>query len=376
MLSRLETGYFPAGVSDISVAVAEFDSNVEVMYEMREVGLGYVGVGLMGEGHIYFSRQLPYVKPVAVADTDLGRAKEVAAKYAIPNVYSDYHRLMENEDVEAVVIATPEDVHRGPAVAAAESGKHMLLEKPMAHTLQDANAIADACRKSGIKTMIGYVYRFFPQMSAVKGFVDEGLLGEPVTAAARIDGDISEGMRLKGRTTVQLYVGVHVIDLLLWYLQDNVISVYAEAADGELMREFGVHDSLCMLLRFRSGTVAYVQCGWGAPTNWAGWKKPSAWSSYYGNITPHNIQLVGTKGIAEVSLPPEGVYAADQESVGVKLPSLVAPLAYRLQIEYFLQCLREDKTPSAGCEEGYRSLEVALAATKSCAERRPIGLPL
>jgi len=343
---------------------------------MREIGLGFVGVGFMGEGHIHFCRQLPYAKLVGVADPNLERAREVAAKYNIPHVYSNYDQLLDNRDVEAVIIATPEHLHRDVAVKAANMGKHILLEKPIAHTLQDARAIIEASRKSGVKMMIGYVYRFFPQMKALKDFVAEGLLGQTLTAVVRIDGDISEALRLKGRTTVELYVGVHCIDLLLWYLQDDVTSVYAEAADGEVMRQVNVHDSVCMLLKLRNGATAYIQCGWGAPTNWAGWRKPIAWSSYYGNITPHNIQLVGTKGVAEVRLPPEGVYAADEESIGLKLPCLVAPWAYKAQMEYFLECIREDKKPSPNADEGYRSLEVALAATRSWAEKKPVSLPL
>lgn len=343
---------------------------------MKEVGLGFIGAGFMGEGHVHFARQLPYAKLVGVADIDLSRAKEVASKYRIPNAYADYHELLENKDIEAVVIATPEFAHTEVAVDAAKVGKHILLEKPIARNLKDAKTIMDACRKSGVKLMIGYVYRHYPQMKGLRGFVGEGLLGHPLTAVVRIDGDITEAARMSKSSTVEMYIGVHNIDLMLWYIQDEVATVYAEASDGEVMKRFGLHDSMCMLLKFKKGTVGYVQCGWGEPTNWAGWKKPAAWTMYYGNMTPHNVQLVGTKGVAEVRLPPEGLFAADEESVGIKLPSVVAASAYKEQMEYFLRCLREDIAPAPSGEDGYRSLEIALAAAKSCDEKKPVKLPL
>jgi UDP-N-acetylglucosamine 3-dehydrogenase len=342
---------------------------------MKEVGLGVIGVGFMGEGHVSFLRQLPNAKVIAVADKDEGRAREVAEKYGVKKYFVEYEKLLDCNDIDAVVIATPEDAHRDPAIAAAEKGKHIFIEKPIANNLNDAKEIVKRCKKSGVKLMVGYVYRFYPQMRAVKDFVKEGLLGKPLTGSIRIDGDYAEASRIKGRTTVELYVGVHAIDLLLWYFKDNVIRVFSEYAVGEVMQQFGVYDSVCMLLKFNNGAVGHIQCGWGAPTNWAGWRKPVSWSAYYGNITPHNIQLVGTHGIVEVTLPPEGVFAADSESVGVKLPSLVAPLAYKEELAYFLNCILMDQEPSPSGEEGIKSLEIALAANESCRLMKPIDLP-
>lgn len=343
---------------------------------MEKIGIGVIGVGFVGEGHIYFLNQLPNANVVGVADKNYIRAREIAEKYKIPLVYQDYEELLMRKEVDAVVIATPENVHREPAIAAAKEGKHILLEKPIASTLNDAKDIIESCKKAGVKLMIGYVYRFYPQMRAVFDFISEGLLGQPLTGMVRIDGDISEANRIGGRTTVELYVGVHAIDLLLWYLQDEVIRVYAESVEGQVMKHFGVYDSVCMLLKFRSGAVGYVQCGWGAPSNWAGWRRPYSWSSYYGNITPHNVHIVGTQGIIEIVLPPEGVYASDPESIGVKLPSLVAPWAYKEELAYFLKCITMDEEPKPNGEDGYRSLEVALAANLPYLNRRSIDLPL
>ncbi|UCD97110.1 MAG: Gfo/Idh/MocA family oxidoreductase, partial [Candidatus Bathyarchaeota archaeon] len=126
----------------------------------KPVGIGVIGVGVFGENHARVYSELSNAKLVAVADVNETRAKQCATKYRAEAWYTDHNKLLQRTDIDAVSIATPDQFHREPAVAAAEAGKQILLEKPMASNIEDATAILRAVEKARINLMIGYILRF------------------------------------------------------------------------------------------------------------------------------------------------------------------------------------------------------------------------
>src|ERR1700751_1797244 len=148
---------------------------------MMKVGFGVLGVGEMGKRHADNLRRLvPQARLVAVADVAGERARQVAAELEIECSVSSLEALLELKDVGCVVIATPDKFHAGAIISAAEAGKDILCEKPIATTLADAHAALEAVAKAGVRLQIGFMRRYDPAYAAAMQRVEAGEIGEPV----------------------------------------------------------------------------------------------------------------------------------------------------------------------------------------------------
>jgi predicted dehydrogenase len=331
-----------------------------------KVRIGIIGCGFMGSLHARTISSLSEAEIVAVSDSDEKRVKLLADKYKT-RYYLDYNVMLDREDVDAVVIATPDHLHKDPSVAAAEAGKHILLEKPIATSIEDAKAIIGAAEKNKVKLMIGHILRFDPRYYGIKSAIEEGTIGRPMLLYARRNATISEARRLRGRVPVLLYLAIHDIDLILWYVKDKVKTVFSENVDGKVKEELGVSDFNWTILKFKNGAVGSVECGWGLTENWANWKKPSSWSSF-GDV---RMEVVGTEGSIYLNYYPMSLYACDSE--GWKFPDtlhwpslhgeVVGDILY--EDRHFVSCVLKDKQPLVSGQDGLEALKVVLAAINS-----------
>ncbi|MGQ9515408.1 MAG: Gfo/Idh/MocA family protein, partial [Thermoproteota archaeon] len=268
---------------------------------MKEVRVGVIGAGAFGETHSSVYSELPDVKLVAVADVNAERAREVATRFGAENWYEDWKYLVAREDIDAVSVVTPEDKHREPAVGAASYGKHVLVEKPIATSLSDADVMIDAAERNGVKLMVGHILRFTPGYVQIKQAIDQGSVGEPIWAYSRRNGSLAQVRRIGGRVSAIMFLGIHDIDLLLWYIGGDVEQVFCESVRKEVDRKFGVPDFSWILLKFRSGALGSVETGWGLPEKWADWKIPGDWGAFAADI---EVEVVGTRGALYFDFPP------------------------------------------------------------------------
>lgn len=345
---------------------------------MNKLGIGVIGVGLTGLVHVKTFSQFIESKVVAVADKNEDRAKEIAGQYNCDS-YQDYWKLVQRQDVDAVVIATPDYLHLDPVIAAAEAGKHILLEKPIATEAQDAKQIIALTKKHGVKLMIGHILRFDPRYYAVKTAVEEGTIGKPALLYARRLATINEPRRLsKAWDTVStiLYLAIHDVDIALWLTKNKVKYVYAEKVEGKVMQELNIPDYYCFFARFESGALATFECGWGLPGKRTSWAAPKSW----GGTGEVALEVLGENGSLHIVDPMLSIYECNEE--GWKIPNLwywpqiqgQVSGALREQNYHFLKCLTEDKEPLITGEDGYAALRVILAAIKSSEEHKPIEL--
>lgn len=336
-----------------------------------------IGSGFMGGMLARTAAELPYVECVGAADVDVGRARQVASAYG-GNAYEDYEEMLEREKPDAVIIATPEPAHRAPALAAAAAGCHVFMEKPLATTLEDADAIIRACEQAGVNLMVGHILRFEATYAMIKQAIENGDIGRLLTAYARRVAGISEARRLGGRVSPVSYIGVHDFDQMLWYHPQPVKSVYARAARGRVWEELGTYDTAWITIEFQDGALGIHEVGWCLPEEWTGWQSPPTWGGF-GDV---RMNVIGTDGVVSLNLTPMDLYACDRE--GWKLPDTrhwpqmhdKVVGALKLEVEHFFECVRQDKTPLVSGEDGRRALEVMLAAELSVAEDRVVSLPL
>lgn len=337
---------------------------------MAQVRLGMIGAGFMGAVHARIGAELPGVEIVAVADIDQDRARSVAASYG-GQVYQDYQHMLARESLDAVIITTPETAHRHPVIAAAEAGCHVFIEKPLAATLEDADAIIRACQEANVHLMTGYILRFEACYARIHQAVTQGEIGTFLSAYARRNATIQEGRRLGGRTSVINYLAVHDIDQILWYRPDHQVrKVFAKAIQGRLMEEVGVPDFSWLMLEFDDGALGVVECGWALTEGWGG-------------FSDVKLNVTGTRGVLSLDFNPMNLTQVTAENGWTFPETRHWPVvndrlagAALLEIEHFIDCVGHNRHPLVDGQAGRRSLEVALAAEQSIAEGREVSLPL
>jgi UDP-N-acetylglucosamine 3-dehydrogenase len=323
------------------------------------VRLGLVGAGFMGGVHLNAFAGIPEVEVVGVADARPDNAAAAAALVGA-RPYASYEELVAAEEVEVVDVCLPTSFHKDLAVKAARDGKHVILEKPIARTLEDAAEILEAFSGEGPRLFVGHVVRFFPEYVAIKGLVDAGDLGTVgVVRTSRRSpfltgwNDWYADWRASGGVLLDLVN--HDFDFLRWTLGE-VERVYAR---GVLGREYNRLDYALVTLRFEHGAIAHVEGHWGYP-----------------GAFNYRIEVAGSRALVTAdsseTAPLEllGGPATPGES-----PDIVAGKSpYQAELEHFVRCVATGEEPVVEARDAYEALRIGLAATESVLTGRPVTL--
>ena len=286
--------------------------------------------------------------------------------------YTDYRRLLERNDIGMVDICLPSYLHAEVATAAAEAGKHVLCEKPIAHRLEAAKAMIGAVRKAGIKLMIGHVRRFDHRYTSIKAQVDAGKVGKPVfiRRAERqflpFPPDAWQWDPKRGGGVI-LDIGIHAADLFRWLFGEGAVEIYAVARSvREAAQEAGSFDHALVTCKFPEGKVGFAEISWAYPQG-------------FGGALYAQLDVVGTEGkisYSDKDTNPLLIYTPDK---GHELPRYfrfmsTTEYAFEEEIRHFVRCVLEDKEPAVSLEDAYAALEMALAAQRSAETGEPVGL--
>jgi predicted dehydrogenase len=332
----------------------------------------------MGALHARAVAESGFGRLVALADPEPDRAGAIAGPHGAV-AYADFEEMLAREELAAVVVATPESLHRDPVVKAAKHGCAVLCEKPLAASLDDADTMIAACDAAGVPLMVGYILRFEPAYARIQQAVAAGTIGRFLTGYGRRNAPISEGQRSGGRTTLINYLAVHDLDQILWYHPKEVVRVSAKAVRGRVFQQLGVADFTWIMAEFADGALAIVESGWALNEGWAGWATPAAWGGF-GDV---EMNVIGTEGVVSLDFTPMNLYGVDAQE-GWKLPDtrhwpvingrLVG--AIRNEVDYFLSCVQTGQPPLIDGRCARKSLAVAIAADRSIDLGREVELPL
>jgi predicted dehydrogenase len=203
--------------------------------DRRVVKIGMIGVGGWGTvGHLSAYHESPHAEVVAVCDALADRATQVAREWGVERAYADYRELLADPAVEAVDIATPNNIHYEIAMAAIEAGKHLICEKPLALTVEHAREMTEAAERAGVRNSVNFVHRYVPSARYVKQLIDEGALGQihhvnlTYEQGWLIDPAFPRVWRLNAAiagTGVLGDLGSHIIDLAAWWLGAELTAV-------------------------------------------------------------------------------------------------------------------------------------------------------
>ena len=228
---------------------------------MADLAVAILGAGFFGEQHARAIAAVPGLRLTAVSDCDEGLARRLADRYG-GAAGSDWRQLLADAAIDIVVIATPHELHMPMAIAAAQAGKHILLEKPMGRTLAECTAILEAADRSRITLLIGQLLHFALPSLVARQILDAGDLGRPIAGASSLVKLWLEPNRRPWHLDpargggMLMTAGIHALDLLVWFMGAPVATVFAAA--GTLMHEQAADDTAMLLVRFADGRFGQV----------------------------------------------------------------------------------------------------------------------
>ena len=348
---------------------------------MAEIGFGIIGCGVIAPLHIRGIKDTPGAKLVAVCDEKIDKAEKLGKEERV-DYYTDYQEMLKRPDLKIVCICTPSSLHPAQAIAAARAGKHVLSEKPMAITLDEADKMIATCRKNKVKLGVIFQRRAAPVFKKVKEALNNNELGKLILGDAYIKYYRSQAYydSASWRGTWKFDGGgalmnqcIHLIDLLQWFM-GPVETIYGYAAT--LARKIEVEDTSVAVLKFRNGAIGVIE----------------GTTSVFPPTVPHRIELHGEIGSIMIEgeeirrwVVEEGEGRFSQEKD--RLAELKAsgefssqPCDFSLghipQIRDMVEAIKEDREPIVNGEEGRKALEIILAIYKSSRTGKPVRLPL
>lgn len=331
---------------------------------MQPLGIGMISFAHEGHAASYAAcvQGLPDVTLVAIADDDLVRGRGYADRFGT-DFFIDYHSLLARTDIDAVIVCSENARHREMVVAAAQAGKHVLCEKPLATTRADALAMIEACRANNVKLQIAFPMRFSPPAVALREAVRGGAVGTPLMVQATNPGRMPPGWFsdpvLAGGGAVMDHT-VHVADMLRWIFEREITSVYAEI-DTRIHPGLPTDDVGLLLLGLEGGISASLDASWARAKTWPIW----------GGVT---MDVIGDQGVVSLNAFNQNVQLFSDQRGRYDLVPYTAS-GDPVLVRSFVDAIRDDTTPLVTGEDGLRALEVTLCAYESARRHEPVACP-
>jgi predicted dehydrogenase len=359
---------------------------------MRKLTTGLVGCGKVGHIHAAALQSLPESEFVAVCARSLEKANAFAEKYRVA-AFTDVREMIAKAGVEVVFICTPHPQHAAPAIAAAQAGAHVLVEKPLAASLADCDAMLAAARAGNVTLGTISQRRFYPPCQRIHQAIQAGRLGRPILGTATILGSRDEayyrsdpwrGSWQREGGGVLVNQAPHQLDLLLWYLGEpaEVFGYWANLNHPYIE----VDDTALAVVRFKNGALGNILVSNSLdPALNARLSVHGANGASAGVQTDGGAMFVaGMSGILEPpfndvwTIPGEERSLQSWKEADAKLFASVQPTEYfhRLQIQDFLQAIGERRRPAVTGEDGRRTVELFTAIYRATRDQRQVEFPL
>lgn len=321
--------------------------------------LAFAGAGYIANIHAQAAQNQPNVELVSVVEKFSDKSEAFAEKFGMKRCYKSMEPLLAEGGVDALVIGTPNFLHLPQAIAALERGIHVMVEKPMAMTVAEAEQICASADKSGTTLMVAHCWRFDEDVLWLKEQV--GKLGKIIRTKSYgvhthwgPSGWFTEKELAGGGALADM--GIHALDTARFLIGDpQPVSVYAKI--GTYYKDFDVDDTGTIIVNWSNGVTSYIESGWWQPHS----DGPEA-----------ATQLYGTQGFGELFPTKLELPNVAEEKVEIFDPGFTFPRAehcpqsmYDTQMAYFIECIKSGKTPIPGGAEGLVNMKVIDAAYES-----------
>jgi UDP-N-acetylglucosamine 3-dehydrogenase len=313
---------------------------------MRKLNVAVVGCGSWGRNHARVYKDLQSAALLAVADVNQSVAEEIGERYNV-DFYTNPDKVFKRSDVEAVSVCTPTVTHADIALTAIEAGKHVLVEKPMTDTIDEAESLIRGAEAQGVYLAVGFVERFNPAVNETIKKISEGEIGEVILAHAR---RVSRRPLRIGDVGVIKDLAIHDIDIVNQLFRSEVEEVFATA--GNIAHQF--EDYANIIVRFEGNRNAFLE------TNW---------------LTPRKVRrliVTGTNGLINVEYIPQEITVENNQ--GIYQPFIETKEPLRLELEGFVGSILGDRQPQPTGLDGLKALRICEAALQSAKTGRVVSI--
>jgi len=360
-----------------------------------DIGLAVIGCGTIGRIRAQLARETVAVGWLGLCDIDMDYATRLANDTGADFVTDDFRELLARPEVSAVIVATAENEHVEPILAATELGVPLFIEKPLATDPAESARVLEAIRASGVDAVIGYTQRFRRRFLTVKQRLRDGQVGEVTSVVTRafmnrmVPLATLEKTRERANLTPMVVSGTHSLDMCLWLMEDKTpVEVYARSVDTTL-GELGTKDATFGVFTMDDGAIFSMNISWALPTIWPG--------AVYGL----EIGIVGTQGVIDIEDTHRDVILASEfgqpagyaskgfepdaarhvDFIGSYPPGdlsdgmLWGPMREET-LTWFNRLTKGIATPHATAEDGHRNLLLTMAMDLSARTGQPVSLPV
>ena len=314
---------------------------------MKKLGVAVIGTGFWGRNHARVFKELEETELLAVCDIDAERAKSVAKQFGV-KPYTNTGKLLKREDIEAVSVCTWSTSLAREALKALEAGKHVLVEKPMAANVKQAEKLLKTAKRERLHLTVGFLMRFIPGLQHIRKAVENKTIGEIVCATSK---RVSQWPERIGDVGVVKDTAIHDIDIIRYLFNEEPVAVYAKTGN---MRHKKFEDYAQIMLTFESGKSAFIESNW---------------------LTPYKTRILivtGSAAIMKLDYITQELTVEDaKETVQPRYP-WQEPL--KLELKHFANCVMKKEKPLITGMDGLKALQIAEAALKSSATSKVVKL--
>lgn len=326
---------------------------------MEKIRYGVIGLR-MGAAHTKGIFDSDLSELVAICDTDTEQLQKIADEYKPLRTTTNWEDIIHADDIDAVVVATPDQWHEKMTVAALESGKHVMCEKPMAFSVEECVSMIEASKRTGKKLMVGQVCRYAPAFRKAKEMVDAGVIGDLYFVESEYAHDYmkSRGIdewRLDARRHGVLGGGCHAMDLLSW-IAGKPEEVFAYA-NHKMLQDWPTDDTTIAIMKFANGVIGKVFCS----------------ISCKRNYTMRSV-FYGSKGtiICDNTSPEMTLFNGDKYTEPQSIPVDIAHHNISAEIDEFNDAIVNDRAPATTGYDGAYTVAACLAAVESSKTGKPV----
>jgi predicted dehydrogenase len=331
---------------------------------MDQLRMGIIGLGKMARLALRVFSESHLTRVTAVSARRQEVVDEISSQFSVPG-YTDYRKMLERDDIDAVVVATPDHLHYEFAKAALDSGRHVLIEKPFTTSVAEADALIRLAQQMNRKIQVSYNHRWLSAYHKAHDTIASGGIGKPMTGYARKSDTIivsTKNIRWAGETTCAWLLSSHDIDLVRWFIGSEPVEARAWGRK-ELLVERGVptYDVIQAQVRFANRAFVTFESGWIYPNTF-----PTNVDSY--------VQVIGSAGHVLLDRKRESLEISTEESFTYPKGFLVQEIFGRLRgafpgcLEDFARAVLDDTTPKVTAFDG-RQVTAALEAIHQSLER-------
>ena len=336
-----------------------------------KLGIAIHGAGWVASAHATGWSKNPHVKVVSVSDLQKERARQLVSRYGLEcSIRDDYGEVLGDDRVDIVDICGPSHVHAEQGIAAARAGKHVLVEKPMALTMEENRRLRDAVAEAGVNSLVSFVLRWNPAVETIKSLLDSGAIGELLY----LEADYWHGLgpshhawdlhgKKKTGGSAMLLGGCHAVDAMRWLAGDAVAEVTAVSNNAKGLFEYDAN--VVAVMKFHSGVIGKTSALFDCEMPYA-----------------FNLDLAGTEGtIRDNRLWSTKLFPG--QTHWATFPTILPDSAdvhhhpFNAEIDHFVECIRQGRQSHCNVADAYHTHALCMAIDRSLEQGgMPVKLPL